>query len=64
MVTFFPGREITNTEGPDHDRWYTVQVVIDGRVAGFGEGYSKKEASQKASEDSLNNWDAIFPKKS
>ncbi len=59
-----PEFEITNTEGPDHDRWYTVQVVISGRVAGFGEGHSKKEASQKASEDSLNNWDAIFPGRS
>lgn len=56
-----PEYEITNTTGPDHDRCYTVQVVINGRVAGFGEGHSKKEASQRASEDTLNNWDAIFP---
>lgn len=58
-----PDYEITHTEGPDHDRWYTVQVIISGKPAGFGEGHSKKEASQRASEDTLNNWDLLFPDK-
>jgi ribonuclease-3 len=55
-----PVYEVTKTTGPDHDPLYMIQVSIDGRVVGFGEGRNKKEASQHASEDTLKNWDIHF----
>jgi ribonuclease-3 len=55
-----PVYEVTKTTGPDHDPIYLIQVSIDGTVVGFGEGRNKKEASQRASEDSLKNWDIHF----
>lgn len=56
-----PVYEVTKTVGPDHDPLYMIQVAIDGKVVGFGEGKNKKEASQQASEDTLKNWDIHFP---
>lgn len=53
--------EVTKTVGPDHDPLYMIQVSIDGKIVGFGEGKNKKEASQHASEDTLKNWDVHFP---
>jgi ribonuclease-3 len=55
-----PHYEVTKTTGPDHDPLYMIEVSIDGTVVGFGEGRNKKEASQKASEDTLKNWDIHF----
>jgi len=55
-----PEYEITKTTGPDHEPSYIMQVVVNGDVVGFGEGRSKKEASQLAAEDALKNWDALF----
>ncbi len=43
-----PEYELVKEEGPPHDRFFTVQVRIDGRVLGTGSGRSKKEAEQHA----------------
>lgn len=43
-----PVYELTATEGPDHDRVYTVSVSVNGAIAGAGQGRSKKEAQQAA----------------
>lgn len=56
-----PVFEVTKTIGPDHDPIYMIQVSIDGKAVGFGEGRNKKEASQHASEDTLKNWEIHFP---
>ncbi len=56
-----PVYEITGTSGPDHSRTFVVQVRVNGKVVGFGEGHSKKEASQNAAEDALKNWELFFP---
>lgn len=58
-----PEYEVTQTTGPDHEPSYIMQVVVNGDVVGFGEGRSKKEASQLAAEDALKNWDALFDRK-
>ncbi|MFO7298730.1 MAG: ribonuclease III [Actinomycetes bacterium] len=47
-----PAYEVTGS-GPDHDRWFVAEVVIDGEVMGRGEGRSKKEAEQGAAEEAL-----------
>ena len=37
-------------EGPDHDRTFTVQVIIGEEMLGEGKGKNKKEAEQSAAE--------------
>lgn len=39
--------------GPDHNKTFTFQVMIDGVAAGQGSGHSKKEAEQLAARDAL-----------
>lgn len=39
--------------GPDHDKRFDVQVMIQGEVAGTGTGKSKKEAEQQAAKAAL-----------
>ena len=43
----------TRSKGPDHDKTFFVQLLIDGKVSGEGIGKSKKEAEQKAAESFL-----------
>jgi ribonuclease III len=50
-----PSYRLVKTEGPDHARRFTVQVVVTGKPLGSGEGRSKqmaeKEAAQRALEE-------------
>ena len=39
--------------GPDHDKTFTFEVLLNGAVVGRGEGHSKKEAEQMAAKDAL-----------
>jgi ribonuclease-3 len=39
--------------GPDHDRWFIVEVLLNGKSAGKGEGHSKKQAEQMAAKATL-----------
>ena len=43
-----PAYQPVSEEGPDHDKRFTVQVVVEGEVMGEGTGRSKKEAEQLA----------------
>ena len=45
--------EMTGTSGPDHDRVFSFRVLLNGQVAGTGEGRSKKEAEQTAARAAL-----------
>ena len=47
-----PVYRLAGTEGPDHDKVFTVEVTIGDAVA-RGEGRSKKEAEQRAAERAL-----------
>jgi ribonuclease-3 len=40
-------------EGPDHDRIFHAEVIIDGRLIGSGSGSSKKSAEQAAARKAL-----------
>jgi len=40
--------DLVNETGPDHDKEFTVNALIDGEVKGMGIGKSKKQAEQKA----------------
>ena len=44
---------VTETEGPDHERLFTVVVAVEGEFMGVGNGRSKKEAAQAAARAAL-----------
>ena len=43
--------------GPDHDKTFTFEVLLNGTVVGRGEGHSKKEAEQMAARAALERLD-------
>ncbi len=45
--------ELTGESGPDHDKHFCVQVLLNGSPIGSGEGTSKKRAEQDAARDAL-----------
>uniref|UniRef100_A0A4W6CDN6 non-specific serine/threonine protein kinase n=1 Tax=Lates calcarifer TaxID=8187 RepID=A0A4W6CDN6_LATCA len=42
-----------DSTGPDHDKTFTVTAVLNGKTYANGEGKSKKEAKQRAAENTL-----------
>ena len=52
-----PGRRVgyhlVEEIGPDHDRVFVMEVTVDGKVAGQGQGRTKKEAEQLAAKAAL-----------
>lgn len=46
---------VVDEQGPDHDREFTVKVVINGRDAGLGTGKSKQIAQEAAARNVLDN---------
>ena len=40
--------------GPDHNKTFTIEVLINNRTAGSGTGQSKAKAEQAAAEDALS----------
>ena len=43
--------EMVGEEGKGHEKFYTVNLCIEGEIAGTGKGFSKKIAEQMASEN-------------
>lgn len=54
-----PRYRTIETTGPDHDRTFTVEVLINGEPVGRGTGRSKKSAEQAAALDALKKVNAI-----
>jgi len=50
-----PEYVVVEESGPDHDRHFTVKVVIDGKDRGVGKGKSKQLAQQNAAQFVLEN---------
>lgn len=50
--------ELTGESGPDHDRHFEVEVLLNGKAVGHGVGSSKKRAEQAAAEAAI---EALFP---
>jgi ribonuclease-3 len=48
-----PSYKLLKTEGPDHARRFTVQVMVSGRSLGTGEGRSKQMAEKDAAQQAL-----------
>lgn len=53
MVGVTPSYQTLKEQGPDHDRTFTVGVVLGDAIVAQGEGRSKQEAEQKAAENAL-----------
>ncbi|MBD0316068.1 MAG: ribonuclease III [Nitrospiraceae bacterium] len=41
--------------GPDHQKLFEVEVQVEGRALGAGQGHSKKEAEQLAAQEALKH---------
>ncbi|NQS99115.1 MAG: ribonuclease III [candidate division Zixibacteria bacterium] len=44
---------VMSESGPDHKKIYTIEVSLNGKILGTGEGRSKKRAEQKAAREAL-----------
>ncbi|MBU0576124.1 ribonuclease III [Patescibacteria group bacterium] len=51
-----PVYKVINEEGPDHDKQFTVRVVVDSKPAGEGRGKSKQVAQQAAAQQALKEF--------
>ncbi len=45
--------KVVKEEGPDHDKKFYMDVVLDNKVIGQGSGKNKKEAEQNAAKNAL-----------
>jgi len=50
-----PRYRVRREEGPDHQKSFTVEVIVRGRVLGVGYGSNKKEAEQHAAREALES---------
>jgi ribonuclease-3 len=46
--------EVVMAEGPPHERTFTSEVVLDGKVLGSGQGRTKKVSQQEAAKEALD----------
>lgn len=49
-----PVYKLIKEVGPDHDKTFTVEVIINNAIAGYGTGKSKQHAQQEAAKDALS----------
>jgi len=54
-----PQYRISSEIGPDHEKVFTVEVVVNQKVLGRGHGSNKKEAEQEAARDALLHFEKI-----
>lgn len=50
--------ELIGESGPDHDKTFQVEVLLNGKVVGVGRGHSKKKAEQAAAQEAISK---LFP---
>lgn len=48
-----PQYHVIKEEGPDHDRLFTINVVVAGHIRGTGSGHSKQEAQSAAATEGI-----------
>jgi ribonuclease-3 len=53
-----PGYRVVDATGPDHDRRYTIEVLVGEKSFGIGEGNSKQTAAQDAARKALQKIEA------
>ena len=56
------GKQVTyrlvGETGPDHEKTFTMQALLEGEVLGEGSGHSKQSAGQAAAQDALSRLEA------
>jgi len=52
-----PHYRLLEVAGPDHARRFSIEVLVDGRRLGRGEGASKQEAEKEAAREALEHLD-------
>lgn len=45
--------QLVSCSGPEHNKIFNMEVLLDGARIGFGTGHKKKDAEQKAAKDAL-----------
>ena len=50
-----PRYRVLSEAGPDHEKLFTVEVVVRGRTLGRGSGRNKKEAEQQAAREAIDS---------
>ncbi|MDR7856365.1 ribonuclease III [Tissierella sp.] len=45
--------KVIREEGPDHNKIFHMEVIVDNRIVGTGSGRNKKEAEQMAAKEAL-----------
>jgi ribonuclease-3 len=53
LYKYTPTYEVVEEKGPDHDRVFTVKVIVKDKSYGTGTGKSKQEAEQNAAQSAL-----------
>lgn len=48
-----PRYQVVDSGGPAHERWFEVEVVLEGRAVGRGRGRSKRQAERAAAATAL-----------
>lgn len=51
-----PQYQVTTEKGPDHDKVFTVQVLVNNKPVAIGTGSSKQRAQQNAAEKALKKY--------
>lgn len=49
--------KVTRETGPDHDKVFDIDLLLNGQVIGHGTGKSKKEAERNAAKEALERGD-------
>ncbi|PZC50766.1 MAG: ribonuclease-3 [Chloroflexi bacterium] len=50
-----PKYQLINTKGPDHQRTFTIAVIVNGAILGEGHGGRKLEAEEQAAQQAIAN---------
>ncbi|MEA3253496.1 MAG: putative dsRNA-binding protein, partial [Chloroflexota bacterium] len=50
-----PTYHLVEAIGPDHERQFTIEALIDSKVAGIGTGRNKKAAEMQAAKSAWDN---------
>jgi ribonuclease III len=57
---YTPRYQTVHTRGPDHDKRFTVAVMINGITYGKGEGRSKQASAQAAAAEAIEHLEAML----
>jgi ribonuclease III len=54
-IRLHPRYRVVSEMGPDHEKCFTIEVLVRGTVLGRGSGSNKKEAEQQAAREALRS---------